>query len=264
MTEAGEGLAPNQLVAYNLRRARQLRGWTQEQAAERLAPYLGVRWSKVTFSAAERSVAGRRVRQFDAEELVALSLAFGLPLAWWFLPPEEDLGAVRLPGSPPVAPAEAPEPPRYDPDGTADFADSDGKQPVTAAEAAAAVQATFGEPADAAILLDLLLLGVTDPQVADRVAKVVLSIPGSLRTNVQVMATELARGVEHRLLVGQADVAGELDEQLRQTDEQLGETRDMLGRLAGTLGTYREWAAKVAEDPAVPGQPPPEEKGGDP
>lgn len=48
-------LTPNRVVAYNLARARSLRGWTQEQAAERLEPFLGVRWSKATFSAAERS-----------------------------------------------------------------------------------------------------------------------------------------------------------------------------------------------------------------
>lgn len=99
MTPASEGLTPNQLVAYNLRRARELRGWTQEQAAERLEPYIGVRWSKAVFSAAERSITGSRVRQFDADELVALSLAFDLPLTWWFLPPDDDPAAVRLPGS---------------------------------------------------------------------------------------------------------------------------------------------------------------------
>jgi transcriptional regulator with XRE-family HTH domain len=98
MAEPGEGLTPNQLVAYNLRRARELRGWTQEQTARLLEPYIGIRWSKATFSAAERSVAGGRVRQFTADELVALSLVFDLPVTWWFLPPDEDPAAVRLPG----------------------------------------------------------------------------------------------------------------------------------------------------------------------
>jgi transcriptional regulator with XRE-family HTH domain len=98
MNTTNEGLTPNQLVAYNLRRARELRGWTQEETAKRLEPYIGVRWSKATFSAAERSVAGDRVRQFDADDLVSLSLVFDLPLTWWFLPPDEDPAAVRLPG----------------------------------------------------------------------------------------------------------------------------------------------------------------------
>ncbi len=35
--------SPNQVVAHNLTRARLLRGWTQDQAAEALAPYLGTR-----------------------------------------------------------------------------------------------------------------------------------------------------------------------------------------------------------------------------
>ncbi len=81
------GLTPNQVVAYNLAQARLLRGWTQEEAAAALEPHVGKRWSKATFSAAERSVAGDRVRQFDADEIVAFARAFGLPVSWFFLPP---------------------------------------------------------------------------------------------------------------------------------------------------------------------------------
>ena len=81
------GLTPNQVVAYNLAQARQLRQWTQEQAAEKLEPYLGRRWSKATFSSAERSVESDRVRQFDANEIVAFARAFELPVSWFYLPP---------------------------------------------------------------------------------------------------------------------------------------------------------------------------------
>jgi hypothetical protein len=81
------GLTPNQVVAFNLAQARALRQWTQEQAAEALEPYLGRRWSKATFSAAERSVESDRVRQFDANEIVAFARAFDLPVSWFFLPP---------------------------------------------------------------------------------------------------------------------------------------------------------------------------------
>jgi transcriptional regulator with XRE-family HTH domain len=81
------GMDPNQVVAYNLTRARQLRGLTQDDAAAALEPYLGVRWSKASFSQAERSVAGRFVRRFDAEEIVAFARAFELPVTWFFLPP---------------------------------------------------------------------------------------------------------------------------------------------------------------------------------
>lgn len=81
-------LTMNQVVAYNLRRARTLRGWTQEDAAERLSPFLGLLWSRATFSAAERSFESpERVRQFTADDILALSRTFDLPIPWFFLPP---------------------------------------------------------------------------------------------------------------------------------------------------------------------------------
>jgi hypothetical protein len=86
-TRATVHLTPNQIVGYNLSQARMWKGWTQEEAAEQLEPYLGVRWSKASFSAAERSVDGRRVRQFSADELVAFSRCFGVPVGFFFLPP---------------------------------------------------------------------------------------------------------------------------------------------------------------------------------
>ena len=80
-------VTPNQVVAYNLARARAWRGWTQEQATAALEPHLGTRWSKANYSAAERSIAGGRIRQFDADEIVAFAQAFGVPVGWFFLPP---------------------------------------------------------------------------------------------------------------------------------------------------------------------------------
>lgn len=81
-------VTPNQIVAYNLRRARFLRGYSQEQAAEVLAPFLGERWSKATYSAAERSIENpNRVRRFDADDLVAFARAFELPVPFFLLPP---------------------------------------------------------------------------------------------------------------------------------------------------------------------------------
>jgi hypothetical protein len=76
-------LTPNQVVAHNLRRARGLREWTQDEAAERLEPFLGERWSRVVFSTAERSVSGKRIRQFTADDVVALSAAFELPVSFF-------------------------------------------------------------------------------------------------------------------------------------------------------------------------------------
>jgi transcriptional regulator with XRE-family HTH domain len=84
----GARLTPNQVVAHNLRRARQRRGLTQHEAAERLEPFLGVRWSEAVFSAAERSVAGKRIREFDADTIHAFARAFDLPIGFFFLPPD--------------------------------------------------------------------------------------------------------------------------------------------------------------------------------
>jgi hypothetical protein len=81
------GLTPNQVVAFNLARAREWKGWTQDQAAQALEPYLGKRWSKASVSQAERSIAGKFVRNFDADEIVAFARAFELPIGWFFMPP---------------------------------------------------------------------------------------------------------------------------------------------------------------------------------
>jgi hypothetical protein len=80
-------LTPNQVVAFNLARAREWKGWTQDQAAQALEPYLGKRWSKASVSQAERSVAGRFIRNFDADEIVAFARAYELPVTWFFMPP---------------------------------------------------------------------------------------------------------------------------------------------------------------------------------
>lgn len=78
----------NQVVAANLGIARASKGWTQEEAARHLAPFLGEEWSKATYSAAERSaVRFDRIRQFSADDLVAFAAAFELPVQFFFIPP---------------------------------------------------------------------------------------------------------------------------------------------------------------------------------
>ena len=72
-------MTPNQLVAYNIRRARELKGWTQEQAAEEFEKYHGERWSKASWSAAERSAETERIRRFDADALFNLARTFEVP-----------------------------------------------------------------------------------------------------------------------------------------------------------------------------------------
>jgi transcriptional regulator with XRE-family HTH domain len=87
----------NQIVARNVAWFRRAAGMTQEQ----LGGLLG--WPQNKVSEAERSWNGKRTRQFDADELVALSLAFGVPLNAFFLPPPDDGHDARYTFQPPGA-----------------------------------------------------------------------------------------------------------------------------------------------------------------
>ena len=80
----------NEIVAYNFRRARELRGWTQEETAARLEPFLGQRLRQAAISAIEGAYGGERRREFDAQEVLAFACAFDLPLLWFYLPPPGD------------------------------------------------------------------------------------------------------------------------------------------------------------------------------
>jgi transcriptional regulator with XRE-family HTH domain len=79
----------NEVVAYNFKRARELSGWTQDEVADRLAPFLGVRLPQASISGIERGYMGRR-REFDAQELLAFACCFDLPIVWFFIPPLDD------------------------------------------------------------------------------------------------------------------------------------------------------------------------------
>jgi transcriptional regulator with XRE-family HTH domain len=80
----------NEIVAYNFRRARELRGLTQDEAAARLEPFLGQRLRQAAVSSIEGAYGGDRRREFDAQELMAFACGFDVPLIWFFLPPPED------------------------------------------------------------------------------------------------------------------------------------------------------------------------------
>jgi transcriptional regulator with XRE-family HTH domain len=82
----------SQVVAHNVTRGRELRGLTQAELAERLTRFTGARWSHTAVAQAEGSVGGQRVRQFTANELVALARALDLPLLFFFLPPDDGAG----------------------------------------------------------------------------------------------------------------------------------------------------------------------------
>jgi len=77
----------NQIVAFNVGKARMLRGWTQEEAVQALAPFLGTLLSTASFSAIERSIDAGRVREFNADELLAFARGFRVPITWFFTPP---------------------------------------------------------------------------------------------------------------------------------------------------------------------------------
>jgi transcriptional regulator with XRE-family HTH domain len=72
----------NQLIGYNMAEYRQAAGLTQEELGKRLGG-----WTKVAVSAAERSWDGKRVRKFDADEIVAIATALGVPVPALLLPP---------------------------------------------------------------------------------------------------------------------------------------------------------------------------------
>ena len=77
-------ITANMLVGYNMAYFRKAAGMTQEELGQRLG------WSNVAVSAAERSWDGKRVRQFDADVVVDLAMALGVPISALFLPPEDD------------------------------------------------------------------------------------------------------------------------------------------------------------------------------
>jgi transcriptional regulator with XRE-family HTH domain len=74
----------------NVQRVRKARGWSQEELGEALTKLTNRRWSSASVSAAESSWRGGRVRRFDANELVAFSLIFKLPVSHFLLPPTDD------------------------------------------------------------------------------------------------------------------------------------------------------------------------------
>ena len=91
-TVQDEILSPNQLVALNLRRARLLAGWTQQEACIAAEPVLGRRLTKSSWSQMERTayLTGGRRKVFDVSEVVGFAQVFDVPVVWFFLPSELD------------------------------------------------------------------------------------------------------------------------------------------------------------------------------
>lgn len=82
-------LSVNQIVSYNLMRARKSHAMSQQDVADVLEVYTGRNWSNASVSAAERAWRpGGRPRRFDASEILAMSQMFDEPIGYFFLPPE--------------------------------------------------------------------------------------------------------------------------------------------------------------------------------
>src|SRR5438132_1654467 len=73
--------------SLTVRTIRERRGWTQQEVAERLALLTKHVLPQASISAMERGFDGDRRRRFDAHELYLLSMVFGVPIAYFFLPP---------------------------------------------------------------------------------------------------------------------------------------------------------------------------------
>ena len=84
---ATKSLTVHQVVAYNFRRAREDKGWTQAQTSEALEPYLGYKLNQAGVSAVEKTFDSDRRRNLDVAEVVAYSRCFRRPIGWFFLPP---------------------------------------------------------------------------------------------------------------------------------------------------------------------------------
>ncbi|MFM9604283.1 hypothetical protein [Streptomyces turgidiscabies] len=76
----------NQVVAYNLMRFRRASGWTQEECAAELTRVTGKPWTNASLSAAERSWKTGRIKEFDANEIMAFASVFRKGVMNFFIP----------------------------------------------------------------------------------------------------------------------------------------------------------------------------------
>ena len=92
-----EPLTASAIVALNVRRIREERGWSQAQAGERLERVTGRPWSVATVSAVERGWERGPERAFGVNEVDKISLAFGVSLLELLLPPSKQETSRRIP-----------------------------------------------------------------------------------------------------------------------------------------------------------------------
>ena len=94
----------SQIVAHNMTKARELRGMSQADVADRMARHTESKWTSTSVAQAEGSVAGQRIRAFTAVELYALARTFNLPVLYFLAPPGRDSEiSLDMPDVPPDA-----------------------------------------------------------------------------------------------------------------------------------------------------------------
>jgi transcriptional regulator with XRE-family HTH domain len=79
----------NQAVAWNIAWLRRAAGLTQDQLGDLIG------WTGSKVSEAERSFDGKRVREFNAQELAVLAVGLGVPIAALLMPPDAEGCAFR-------------------------------------------------------------------------------------------------------------------------------------------------------------------------
>lgn len=183
-------LSINSLVASNVTEARARRGMTQQQLGERLEAVTGRRWSKATVSALERSADGVKVRQFDADDLVAIAHVLDVQLISLFLPPSPEFHPNERYAPHPVSEQAVP---------TADdwTAEDLARVLIGAGDATAAVG-----PGDAAAMVADRLAELVGTLDAEATGQLVMDVTArKLRRRFEVleeMADEVARAMAER------------------------------------------------------------------
>lgn len=81
-----DDLTPNAVIAWNVRRLRRERGWTQAELADRLSERDDKPWTFSMVSDAETAGRGDRNRQFTVNEVSVLARAFQVSVIALFVP----------------------------------------------------------------------------------------------------------------------------------------------------------------------------------
>lgn len=77
----------NQVVAWNIKRAREDARRTQDDMAEAIEQYTGTHWTKQTISTIERAATGGVSRDISVGEIVAFARLLQVPISYFFEPP---------------------------------------------------------------------------------------------------------------------------------------------------------------------------------